>query len=81
MMNANYIVAVPMNSMDTDQSDNDTDYAKCARISLLKKKLVCDEVRTTYLKSLILIVERERKFSHSPLRTVQAAEVRDEKHS
>ncbi|GFU33893.1 hypothetical protein NPIL_43021 [Nephila pilipes] len=69
MLSMSDTVAVPTDSMDTGQTEIDTIQMKCNRISLLKKKLECDEARQTYLKSLIIIEEREKNFSQQPLWT------------
>ncbi|GFU33289.1 hypothetical protein NPIL_6251 [Nephila pilipes] len=69
MLSMSDTAAIPTDSMDTDQTEIDTIQTKRDRISLLKKKLECDEARQTYLKNLIIIEEREKNFSQQPLWT------------
>ncbi|GFU36168.1 hypothetical protein NPIL_435071 [Nephila pilipes] len=69
MLSRSDTVAVPTDSMDTGQTEVDTIQTKCNRISLLKKKLECNEARQTNLKSLNIIEEREKNFSQQPLWT------------
>ncbi|GFS65412.1 hypothetical protein NPIL_75981 [Nephila pilipes] len=69
MLSMSDTVSVPTDSTDTGQTEIDTIQTKCNRISFLKKKLECDEARQTYLKSLIIIEEREKNFSQQPLWT------------